>query len=399
MAEIILCRHGFTPANNAGWNKQKGIDEDFYYDEYCPLDEKYGVKQVDELGTFLAERLQGKKVLVCYSPYYRTRQTASHILEKIADKCDIDLMPVPAIREINQGLNYARPKNAFDEDDYEAQTFFDDMKSAHKVATSYLQGESELEARRRVRPFSKELKNYMQQNDSNEEQYDVILVVTHETIMHSIMYHIYGQPDGLKILTAGAVELGKQEPSVIFAPETAVPKGYNVNNNDYADYFRLRSFYDKMLELKQDERFCAFLGGFIQMPLVDETMTFEKKGETLTILPGNTEKKGLFFIDSSLGQDAYTYDKKSTSTYYVLDGDGEFDINGNKLSVKTGDIVTIPPNTIFYYKGKMKLIEKMTPNFQAENVVVVKDVEYGVTPTYDFIPKQDESVTLNQPNN
>lgn len=390
MAKIILCRHGFTPANNVGWNKQKGIDETFYYDEFCPLDETYGVKQVDELGEFLAGELQGKKVMVYLSPYYRTRQTASHIFSKIGDECSsIDIMEVPAIREINQGLNYARLK---EEDDYEAEL----RKGPNKVGISYRQGESEVEARRRVRRFSNKLVDYMQTGETEGEAYDVVLVVTHETIMHSIMYNMYGKEDGLKILTAGAVEI-EGEPKVIFAPETSVPKGYKVKLEDYKDYFRLRSFYDLMFELKQDEKFQAFLGKRIELPLAEETVTFEKSGETLTILPGNTDKKGFFLIDSSLGQDAYAYDKKSTSTYYVLDGEGEFDINGAKLKVKKGDIVTIPPKTVFYYKGKMKLIEKMTPNFQAENVVEVKKVKYSKQPTYDFIPKFKDETPQNQP--
>ena len=67
------------------------------------------------------------------------------------------------------------------------------------------------------------------------------------------------------------------------------------------------------------------------------------------------------------------------------------------MKVRAGDVVTIPPNTVFYYKGKMKLIEKMTPNFQAENVVEVKKVKYSKQPTYDFIPKFKDESPQNQP--
>ena len=49
---IYLVRHGFTPANNAGWNKQEGIRDFFYKDELVPLDKVYGVQQAKELGIF-----------------------------------------------------------------------------------------------------------------------------------------------------------------------------------------------------------------------------------------------------------------------------------------------------------------------------------------------------------
>lgn len=397
MAEVILCRHGFTPANNAGWNKQKGIDETIYYDELCPLDEKYGKTQTDELGEFLSEKYKGKKLLVCYSPYYRTRQTMEHVLDKLSKNANVTTCKVDTIREINQGLNYARTKEMFDEHDFDAQRFYTDMKSPYKVATTYLQGESETDVRRRVRRFANQLKDYQTSGEINGEDYDVVVVVTHETVMHSLYYDMYGRPDGLKIPTASAV-IADENPEVLFVPETSVPKGYMVDFEDYSDYFRLRYFYDKMLELKSDVKFHAFFGGHIDMPIVEDTVTFEKSGESLTILPGNTDKRGMFLIDCSLGQDAYAYDKKSTSTYYILDGEGEFDINGKIQKVKKGDVVIIPPNTTFYYKGKMQLIEKMTPNFQEENVVVVKPVQYSEKPVYDFMPtikELDDSHTIN----
>ena len=89
---------------------------------------------------------------------------------------------------------------------------------------------------------------------------------------------------------------------------------------------------------------------------------------------GNTEKKGYFFIDSTYGQEAYTYDKKSTSTYFILDGEGVFELDGKRFAVKAGDVVTVPKNTVFYYSGKMKMIERMVPNFNEKNIIVVKEL-------------------------
>lgn len=36
--------------------------------------------------------------------------------------------------------------------------------------------------------------------------------------------------------------------------------------------------------------------------------------------------------------------------YYILDGEGEFDINGEIVKVKKEDVITIPPRTNYDYK-------------------------------------------------
>ena len=35
--------------------------------------------------------------------------------------------------------------------------------------------------------------------------------------------------------------------------------------------------------------------------------------------------------------------------YYILDGQGEFIVNGEKTSVASGDVIVIPPNGVYNY--------------------------------------------------
>ena len=51
MTNIYLIRHGFTPANNANYNRQRGIRE-IAEDSDMPLEREYGVKQAREVGEF-----------------------------------------------------------------------------------------------------------------------------------------------------------------------------------------------------------------------------------------------------------------------------------------------------------------------------------------------------------
>ncbi len=36
--------------------------------------------------------------------------------------------------------------------------------------------------------------------------------------------------------------------------------------------------------------------------------------------------------------------------YYILDGEGEFSINGQTVNVTKEDVITVPPNTIYDYR-------------------------------------------------
>jgi len=379
---IYLVRHGFTPANNAGWNKQEEIRDFFYKDELVPLDKVYGVQQAKELGIFLKKFLAGKKVLFMVSPYYRTRETLAYAIEHL-NASDYDISEEKTIREINQGLLYGQPPTYMN-DDIEIEINKEQRKSEYKVAIEYPQGESEIELRRRIRNFSKKLEEY-----SSKGIYDAIVIVSHETVLKNLYYLIMKKELPIKQKTASVITM-EDNPRCIFEPETAVPKGYLVDFSLYKNYSMLIEFYQFVENLKQDSKFQKFCNN-MKVLLEDASIFIEKKGETLIIPPGNDEKRGYFFIDCTEGQDAYTYDRGSTSTYYVLEGSGVFEIGGRaieqngtttivdskKQSVTKGDIIVIPKNTIFYYSGNMKLMEKMEPNFVAENVQVVKDVEYA----------------------
>lgn len=365
--EILLVRHAFNVANNAGWNNQIGIREQFIYDELFPLDKQYGVKQAEELGNFFNKYLSGKKSLFVVSPYYRTLQTFLHSIQKL-NKDSYDMVINKSIREINQGLSYSQPKDYMDSD-IDMKINKELRQGSNSIAIPYLQGESELDVRRRLRHFVSELKKIQASGI-----YDEVIIISHETVLKNI-YQLYFNKDiGIKQPTASVIKMD-ENPSQIFVPNISVPKGYNVSFEQYDNYFMLMSFYNLIQDNKNNRNFQSFYGD-IKLLLEDSCFFIPRKGETLVIPPDNTSQKGLFYIDCNLGQDAYTYDKQSTSTYFILDGSGCFDINGKLLNVSKGDIVTIPPNTIFYYSGKMKLIEKMEPNFKEENIVVVKDVNY-----------------------
>lgn len=105
-----------------------------------------------------------------------------------------------------------------------------------------------------------------------------------------------------------------------------------------------------------------------------QTVSKHKHGMDLKVYPMNNKKIGLVFEDVKGGHFEEFYHKKSTFTYFVLEGKGAFYLDGKKISVKATDVVTIPPLTKIYFLGKMKLLLITTPTWQPQHEVHVRDI-------------------------
>jgi mannose-6-phosphate isomerase-like protein (cupin superfamily) len=60
---------------------------------------------------------------------------------------------------------------------------------------------------------------------------------------------------------------------------------------------------------------------------------------------------------------------KSDRIYYVVEGEGEFSVNGETFKVSTEDVIIIPKNTPYDYKttsGAMKLFLVHTPAYDQD---------------------------------
>jgi mannose-6-phosphate isomerase-like protein (cupin superfamily) len=66
------------------------------------------------------------------------------------------------------------------------------------------------------------------------------------------------------------------------------------------------------------------------------------------------------------GTNKKVINKRGDALYYVLDGKGEFEIDGDKVSVMTGDLVYIPKRTPYFDKGKLTMISFNNPRFNKD---------------------------------
>ena len=63
------------------------------------------------------------------------------------------------------------------------------------------------------------------------------------------------------------------------------------------------------------------------------------------------------------GEHGKVKSKLCDRVYYVIDGNGRFIINGKTIKVRKTDVVIVPKNTPYNYKGKMTLLLVHTPAF------------------------------------
>jgi mannose-6-phosphate isomerase-like protein (cupin superfamily) len=61
------------------------------------------------------------------------------------------------------------------------------------------------------------------------------------------------------------------------------------------------------------------------------------------------------------------YHKKMTEIYYVLEGEGYLEIDKDKIPLKPGVSVLIPPHSLHRAVGKLKLINVPVPTFDPED--------------------------------
>jgi len=75
---------------------------------------------------------------------------------------------------------------------------------------------------------------------------------------------------------------------------------------------------------------------------------------------------GIALIETESGHQTNIIEHKCDFIYYVLEGDGYFEINNVKDNFSKGNLVIIPHGSKFTYKGKAKFLLVTSPPFYPE---------------------------------
>lgn len=99
----------------------------------------------------------------------------------------------------------------------------------------------------------------------------------------------------------------------------------------------------------------------------------EKFGINLEVFP-SVDTCGVVLVETLEGHNQEFYDKKSTFTYIILEGEGTFFLDDEPVKVTKGYAIYIQPKTRIYYKGKLRMVLITTPEWKKENEVETKAV-------------------------
>lgn len=108
--------------------------------------------------------------------------------------------------------------------------------------------------------------------------------------------------------------------------------------------------------------------------------TFNKHGIDITVFNEGVPGANVVFISVEKGHFQEFYDIKSHFTYYIVEGEGTFVLNDERIKVKATDLLVIPPKTRIHYFGKMKMVLTVSPAFNEDNERHVRFVDESESP-------------------
>lgn len=110
------------------------------------------------------------------------------------------------------------------------------------------------------------------------------------------------------------------------------------------------------------------------------TYSFDKAGIKGKIFPSDllTNKIQYFLVETQKGHETTIIEHECDFIYYVLEGSGNFIVDGHSESCAIGDLVVIPAGKIFTYKGKLKMIASSTPPWSEEQEEALVENKFTV---------------------
>lgn len=90
---------------------------------------------------------------------------------------------------------------------------------------------------------------------------------------------------------------------------------------------------------------------------------FEKDGYKISLLDIDYKNVSICIVDIDGVRQTYCEIKNSPIYYYIIEGNGIFYIEDEIIAQK-GDLIEIPVNKKYTFKGKMKLLEIIPNSFE-----------------------------------
>jgi len=110
----------------------------------------------------------------------------------------------------------------------------------------------------------------------------------------------------------------------------------------------------------------------------ENAIEFEKQGVKMKVY--NTKDQcpeaSIVYQETLRGHHEEFFHSKSNFIFYVIEGCGTWFIEDQPYNVEAGDVVIIPPNHRFYYRGTLKQICITSPAWEEAYEYHIRNVEF-----------------------
>ena len=102
-----------------------------------------------------------------------------------------------------------------------------------------------------------------------------------------------------------------------------------------------------------------------------------KQGVKMRIYNSNSDcpEASVVYQETESGHLEEFYHSKSNFIFYIIEGKGTWYIEGKPYDVSAGDVVIVPRNKRFYYKGKLKQVCITAPAWEQEYEFHIRNIE------------------------
>ena len=96
-------------------------------------------------------------------------------------------------------------------------------------------------------------------------------------------------------------------------------------------------------------------------------------GESMRAITGKDNDLASIHVVTISRDSKLHYHKRLTEFYYVLEGEGELQLNGDVVKLSPHTLVMIKPMTKHVARGNLKILNVVIPPFDEEDEFVVED--------------------------
>ncbi len=109
----------------------------------------------------------------------------------------------------------------------------------------------------------------------------------------------------------------------------------------------------------------------------ENAIEFEKQGVKMRVYNSkeNCSEAAIVYQETEKGHLEEFYHSKSNFIFYIIEGQGTWYIEDKAYEVRAEDVVIVPPNKRFYYKGNLKQICITAPSWEQEFEHHVRNID------------------------